>query len=31
MPSADEPAEGGEELVDEFRKFIDDINPEDFR
>jgi uncharacterized protein len=30
-PSADEPSEGGEKLVDEFRKFIDDINPEDFR
>jgi uncharacterized protein len=30
-PGAEEPSEGGEELVDEFRKFIDDINPEDFR
>jgi uncharacterized protein len=29
--SVEEPGEGGEELVDEFRKFIDDINPEDFR
>ena len=27
--TADLPA-GGDELVDEFRKFIDDINPEDF-
>jgi uncharacterized protein len=30
-PPAETPSEGGEELVDEFRKFIDDINPEDFR
>ena len=28
---AEDRGEGGEELVDEFRKFIDDINPEDFR
>ena len=31
IPPAEERGEGGEELVDEFRKFIDDINPEDFR
>ena len=30
-PVAKPSSEGGEELVDEFRKFIDDINPEDFR
>jgi uncharacterized protein len=30
-PGTEDRAEGGEELVDEFRKFIDDINPEDFR
>lgn len=31
VPVDTERGEGGEELVDEFRKFIDDINPEDFR
>jgi uncharacterized protein len=31
LPGNETPSEGGEELVDEFRKFIDDINPEDFR
>jgi uncharacterized protein len=30
VPVETERSEGGEELVDEFRKFIDDINPEDF-